>query len=78
LTGLFEAIDTQDSRLVEPGNLNGASVPDIWLADVPGLVGGFIARGACGLKGGGRAGGGTVGTSEDLGVGVDGSGLLGG
>lgn len=48
-----------------------------WLAAVPGRVGGFIPRGACGLNGGDLDGCGTLGVCG-FAVGLGGSGLVGG
>lgn len=66
-----------------------ANLTEVWEAAVPGLVGGFILNGACGLNGGGLVGGGFVGAAPDelvdglvdgavLVVGVGGNGLFGG
>jgi hypothetical protein len=76
--GLLEAIDAHESRIVDPGNLRGTAVPRIWSDAVPGLVGGFMARGACGLSGGGRDGWGSFGLFGDFDTGLGGSGLFGG
>lgn len=82
--GLLETTDDQESRLFEPGNTNGTGFRDAWPAAVPGLVGGFMARGACarracGLIDGNRVGGGGLGESDEpVVIGGGGSGLLGG
>jgi hypothetical protein len=79
---LLEAMDPHDNRFVEPATLDPCD------AAVPGLVGGFIPRGACGLSCTGRSGGGLFGASGELvfnrdvstfnAVGLGGSGLVGG
>lgn len=84
---LLEAIDVQDNLFVEPGNLIGPAVPDLWVVAIPGRVGGFMASGACGRSGGGLVGAGLSGDSDDrvvgreapiLDIGLGGSGLVGG
>jgi hypothetical protein len=75
-------MDVQESRFVEPGNLRTVDVAELWVAAVPGRVGGFIERGPCGLSGGRRVGGGSLGLSVDfcpgLVVGLGGNGRFGG
>lgn len=52
---------------------------DAWLAAAPGLVRGVMAKGACSLSGGTRAGGGMFGASvDDFGAGIGGRGFFGG
>jgi len=84
---LLDVTEAKDSLFVDPVNLT-----DDCDAAVPGLVGGFILNGACGLSGGGRIGAGffgefVEGTSVEAVVGLDdavfpagggGKGLFGG
>jgi hypothetical protein len=76
--GLLETIDAQESRFVEPGNVSEVFASDAWVAAVPGLVGGFIDRGACCLNGGGLDGCGILRLPVNFAAGVGGNGLVGG
>jgi hypothetical protein len=78
LIGLLETIDAQESRFVEPGNVSEVFDSDVWVAAVPGLVGGFMDRGACCLNGGGLDGCGILGLPANFAAGVGGNGLFGG
>jgi hypothetical protein len=78
LIRLFEAIVVQESRFVDPGNVREAGVRDVWVVAVPGLVGGFIARGACGHSKRARDGGDLFEVAADFVTGLGGSGLFGG
>jgi hypothetical protein len=77
---LVEATDVHDNRFVEPVILGAEEVAGD--AAVPGLVGGFIPRGAWGRSGAGLKGGGRLGASDDVStvkvVGLGGNGLFGG
>lgn len=77
MIGLFEESDIQESRFDDKGYLEDIVVAATWLAAVPGRVGGFIPRGACGLNGGDLDGCGALGLCG-FAVGLGGSGLLGG
>lgn len=83
MVGLLDTIEVQESRLVEPGNLMTGDAPEAWLAEVwlaavPGRVGGFMVRGPCGLAGGRRDGGGSLGLPAVFVGGGGGNGLFGG